>query len=117
VFPQNNIQFRDFRHQHNQIIVSQAHRWNPPLPSASRGPMKRKDCLIFQVNLQGRGSRSRGASITNGWSEALPGRGFHPLKSGAFHGALLRQLRFPAPGIGGCSQSDDFTFDRWLWWL
>jgi hypothetical protein len=55
VFPQNNIQFRDFRHQHNQIIVSQAHRWNPPPPSASRGPMKRKDCLIFQVNLQGAG--------------------------------------------------------------
>jgi hypothetical protein len=26
-----------------------------------------------------------------GWSEPVPGREFHPLKSSAFHGALLRQ--------------------------
>jgi hypothetical protein len=27
-----------------------------------------------------------------GWSEPVPGREFHPLKSSAFHGALSRQL-------------------------
>jgi hypothetical protein len=35
---------------------------------------------------------SAAASITTGWSEPVPGREFHPLKSSAFHGALLRQL-------------------------
>ncbi len=32
-------------------------------------------------------------SITTGWSEPVPGRELRPLKSSAFHGALLRQLR------------------------
>ena len=27
------------------------------------------------------------ASIATGWSEPVPGREFHPLKSSAFHGA------------------------------
>ena len=31
-------------------------------------------------------------SIATGWSEPVPGRELHPLKSSAFHGALLRQL-------------------------
>src|SRR5262252_1963798 len=40
---------------------------------------------------------SAAASIATGWSEPVPGREFHPLKSSAFHGALFRQLRtFPA---------------------
>ena len=30
-------------------------------------------------------------SIASGWSEPVPGREFHPLKSSAFHGALLQQ--------------------------
>jgi hypothetical protein len=30
-------------------------------------------------------------SIATGWSEPVPGREFHPLKSSAFHVALLRQ--------------------------
>ena len=30
-------------------------------------------------------------SIATGWSEPVPGREFHPLKSSAFHGALSRQ--------------------------
>jgi hypothetical protein len=34
---------------------------------------------------------SAAASIATGWSEPVPGREFHPLKSNAFHGALLRQ--------------------------
>jgi integrase len=34
---------------------------------------------------------SAAASIDTGWSEPVPGREFHPLKSSAFHGALLRQ--------------------------
>src|SRR5271169_736229 len=35
---------------------------------------------------------SAAASIATGWSEPVPGREFHPLKSSAFHGALFRQL-------------------------
>src|SRR5260370_19773089 len=36
---------------------------------------------------------SAAASIATGWSEPVPGRELHPLKSSAFHGALLRQPR------------------------
>ena len=35
---------------------------------------------------------SAAASIATGWSEPVPGRELHPLKSSAFHGALFRQL-------------------------
>jgi hypothetical protein len=35
---------------------------------------------------------SAAAPIASGWSESVPGREFHPLKSSAFHGALLQQL-------------------------
>ena len=35
---------------------------------------------------------SAAVSIATGWSEPVPGRELHPLKSSAFHGALLRQL-------------------------
>src|SRR5215470_9267628 len=31
-------------------------------------------------------------SIATGWSEPVPGRELHPLKSSAFHGALFHQL-------------------------
>jgi hypothetical protein len=34
---------------------------------------------------------SSAASIATGWSEPVPGRELHPLKSNAFHGALLCQ--------------------------
>ena len=34
---------------------------------------------------------SAAASIATGWSGPVPGRELHPLKSSAFHGALLRQ--------------------------
>src|SRR5580692_2642438 len=37
---------------------------------------------------------SAAASIATGWSEPVPGRELHPLKSSAFHGALLRQLKW-----------------------
>ena len=36
---------------------------------------------------------SAAASIATGWSEPVPRRELHPLKSSAFHGALFRQLR------------------------
>ena len=36
--------------------------------------------------------------LSTGWSEPVPGRELHPLKSSAFHGALLRQLRKRASG-------------------
>ena len=35
---------------------------------------------------------SAAVSIVTGWSEPVPGRELHPLKSSAFHGALFRQL-------------------------
>src|SRR5271157_5236625 len=35
---------------------------------------------------------SADASIATGWSEPVPGRELHPLKSNAFRGALFRQL-------------------------
>jgi hypothetical protein len=35
---------------------------------------------------------SAAASIATGWSEPVPGRELHPLKSNAFHGALLQQV-------------------------
>src|SRR5205823_13475849 len=38
---------------------------------------------------------SAAVSIATGWSEPVPGRELHPLKSSAFHGALLRQLTKP----------------------
>jgi hypothetical protein len=37
-----------------------------------------------------------------GWSEPVPGQEFHPLESGAFHGALLRQ---PGATMGTASPS------------
>ena len=36
---------------------------------------------------------SAAVSIATGWSEPVPGRELHPLKSSAFHGALSRQLQ------------------------
>src|SRR5437867_360471 len=42
---------------------------------------------------------SAAASIASGWSEPVPGRELHPLKSSAFHGALLRQLRAHGEGL------------------
>ncbi len=36
---------------------------------------------------------SAAASIATGWSEPVPGRELHPLKSSAFHGALFCQQR------------------------
>ncbi len=35
---------------------------------------------------------SAAVSIASGWSEPVPGRELHPLKSSAFHGALFHQL-------------------------
>ena len=43
---------------------------------------------------------SAAASIATGWSEPVPGRELHPLKSSAFHGALLRQQSDWKPGDG-----------------
>ena len=40
---------------------------------------------------------SAAASIATGWSEPVPGRDLHPLKSSAFHGALFRQLSVLLP--------------------
>jgi hypothetical protein len=50
---------------------------------------------------------SAAVSIATGWNEPVPGRELHPLKSSAFHGALLRQQSdrgLPRPRL--------FTFDQ-----
>ena len=44
---------------------------------------------------------SAAASIATGWSEPVPGRESHPLKSSAFHGALLQQLSEFSPRSSG----------------
>jgi hypothetical protein len=45
---------------------------------------------------------SAAVSIATGWSEPVPGREFHPLKSSAFHGALsLSSSARPSPP-GSC---------------
>src|ERR1700736_187910 len=49
---------------------------------------------------------SAAASIATGWSEPVPGRELHPLKSSAFHGALLRQLL--TSGIVACETAQVF---------
>jgi hypothetical protein len=46
------------------------------------------------------------ASIATGWSEPVPGWELHPLKSSAFHGALLRHL----PNRSAESVSSLFTY-------
>jgi len=49
---------------------------------------------------------SAAVSIATGWSEPVPGRELHPLKSSAFHGALLRQLSRSLCRIDHFSSSD-----------
>jgi hypothetical protein len=45
---------------------------------------------------------SAAASIASGWSEPVPGREFHPLKSSAFHGARFRQLSGNVTPVTSC---------------
>jgi hypothetical protein len=57
---------------------------------------------------------SAAVSIATGWSEPVPGREFHPLKSSAFHGALFRQLKQSKATLGPPSNPNhrkdtDFT--------
>jgi hypothetical protein len=58
---------------------------------------------------------SAAASIATGWSEPVPGRELHPLKSSAFHGALFRQVsnRFRGPQVVGLSRAEDSAVN-WL---
>jgi hypothetical protein len=44
------------------------------------------------MSLEQRATTRISVSIATGRSEPVPGRELHPLKSSAFHGALLRQL-------------------------
>src|SRR5947208_9664847 len=48
---------------------------------------------------------SAAASIATGWSEPVPGRELHPLKSSAFHGALFRQLTISSSTRAGLQPS------------
>jgi hypothetical protein len=55
---------------------------------------------------------SAAASIATGWSEPVPGRELHPLKSSAFHGALFRQTvreRSALPHEGGWWKSSNHS--------
>jgi hypothetical protein len=51
---------------------------------------------------------SAAVSIATGWSEPVPGRELHPLKSSAFHGALLRQPIFRCNASPDSIQSETF---------
>jgi hypothetical protein len=54
---------------------------------------------------------STAASIATGWSEPVPGRELHPLKSSAFHGALFRQLsEFSSEWESHSPRGDCFRF-------
>jgi len=44
---------------------------------------------------------STAVSIATGWNEPVSGRELHPLKSSAFHGALLRQLQLRHASASG----------------
>ena len=48
---------------------------------------------------------SAAASIATGWSKPVPGRELHPLKSSAFHGALLQQLSPARAGPTPCADN------------
>ena len=54
---------------------------------------------------------SAAVSIATGWSEPVPGRELHPLKSSAFHGALLRQLNFP--GCHNVAVTELWNYSKW----
>ena len=60
-------------------------------------------CQVTYVTLYTRGSdgfvSSAVVSVATGWSEPVPGRELHPLKSSAFHGALFRQSTSGVRGI------------------
>src|SRR5216117_3336166 len=58
---------------------------------------------------------SAAASIATGWSEPVPGREFHPLKSSAFHGALFQQLS-SCHVLPGEIKSHSFCHYRLLKW-
>jgi hypothetical protein len=59
---------------------------------------------------------SAAVSIATGWSEPVPGRELHPLKSSAFHGALFRQQRSQslAKSMLSMSGRSDAKFERQL---
>ena len=46
---------------------------------------------------------STAVSIATGWSEPVPGRELHPLKSSAFHGALITTTNFDSEISGPCA--------------
>src|SRR5580765_5153762 len=75
------------------IIVS-----GPAQRSLALWPARSRSRLAtLSIESSGSFVASTAVSIATGWSEPVPGREFHPLKSSAFHGALLRQIRARKP--------------------
>jgi len=71
------------------IIVS-----GPAQRSLSLWPVRsRSRPATFSIESSDSFVASTAVSIATGWSEPVPGRELHPLKSSAFHGALFRQSR------------------------
>ena len=78
------------------IVVS-----GPAQRSLSLWPVRSRSRLAtLFIESSDRFVASAAVSIATGWNEPVPGRELHPLKSSAFHGALLRQrfLQPPTPG-------------------
>ena len=66
----------------------------PAQPSLSLWPVcSRSRLATLSIESSDSFVASAAVSIATGWSEPVPGRDLHPLKSSAFHGALSHQLR------------------------
>jgi hypothetical protein len=92
------------RHGSNSSSASQA-----PVRSKTSGPHPRHSILPPDSVFIDRCGTLRHVQLipSTGWSEPVPGRELHPLKSSAFHVALFRRIRvktpnpeLPIPGTG-----------------
>src|SRR4029077_7333247 len=84
------------------IVSGPARRLLPLWPARSPSPL-----TTLSIESSDSFVASAAVSIATGWSEPVPGRELHPLKSDAFHGALLRQLtREPPAGRVGKTRAD-----------
>src|SRR5215831_11355198 len=65
----------------------------PAQPSLTLWPARSRSRLAtLSIESSASFVASTAVSIATGWSEPVPGRELHPLKSSALHGALYRQL-------------------------
>jgi hypothetical protein len=76
---------------HRSYPASSVVRTSPP-PHTTRPARSPSRHATLSIESSDSFVASAAASIATGWSEPVPGRDLHPLKSSAFHGALYRQL-------------------------